>query len=416
LGAASLQAQAPDPSGKPWSVSAKVRGFYDDNYNTAPSSAPAGYATKQSSWGIDFAPSISYDLLRAQTSLNLRYDFDLRWYEARAENEIDYTHHGQVGFSHAFNDRLKLEANDSLVYASEPSVIEPTQAATYRSQNDAWRNYGGVALNSKFNEKLGSRIGYSNSTYDYIEQGAGSRSALLDRMEHLATVDLRYQFQPTLVGLAGYQFGYIGYSSTDPLYIPALVGLPAGTVAPTGEYRDQQSNYGFLGADYTANPRLNFQLRAGANYATYPNANSDDILAPYVDFAASYEYLQGSRFALGIKHDLRPTDVATPDVSDPTGQSVTVAQEATTIYALISHKLTEKLRGNLRGSWQNGQYQGGAYDGQNDNFYTVDVSLEYAICRNCSIETGYAFDKLDSDINYRGFDRNRFFFGLRASY
>lgn len=415
LGAATLHAQAADPSSKPWSVSAKLRGFYDDNYNTAPSDPMPGFnAPKGESWGINFAPGVRYNLLRDQTTLVLQYDYDMRWFEARPENEIDDTHHGSIEFSHMFSERHKLDITDSLVYASEPSVIEPSgqQATFYRSENDAWRNYAGIGLTSGLTERLGTRIGYSNSFYDYIEDGPASRSAMLDRFEHLGSIDLRWQFQPTLVGLAGYQYGYVDYTSKDALYVTAVPGV----TPPTGNIRDQESHYGFAGLDYTASPRLSFQLRAGLNYARYPNSTADDLLAPYVDFGGTYEYLEGSRLSLGVKHDLRPTDVVQPDPNDASGQSVTMSQEATTLYALVSHKLTQKLRGNVRVSWQNAAYEGGAYDGETDNFVTLDASLEYALHRNLTAEAGYAFDTLSSDIDYRGYDRNRFFFGVRATY
>jgi hypothetical protein len=239
-------------------------------------------------------------------------------------------------------------------------------------------------------------------------------------MEHLISGDLRWQFQPTIVGLTGYQYGRFNYSSSDALYDPTWYGFPAGTVVPTGESRDQESHYGFVGLDYTATPQLTGQLRGGVNYARYPNLKTDDLLAPYVDLGISYEYLQGSKVTVGVKHDIRPTDVATPNPADKTGQSITLSQEATTVYAMISQKIVEKLRGNLRGSWQNAEYQGGRFDGAKDNYYTVDVSLEYAFTRNFSAEVGYAFDKLDSDVdhlgNLRGYDRNRAYLGVKASY
>lgn len=413
IGAASLHAQtAEEPgSGKAWSVSAKLRGFYDSNYATAPSDPSPGYPQAQSSWGINFAPSVTYALLRDLTTINASYDFDMRWYEARADNQIDYTHRGTVGLSHSFSERYKVDVYDSIVYGSEPSVIEPNgqQATFVRSDDSAWRNYGGASFTAGLTEKFSTRVGYVNSKYDYIAAGTASQSALLDRMEQLATVDLRWQFHPTLVGLLGYQYGMIDYSSTDKLF---FMPGPLQSLAPDGSYRNQQSNYGFAGVDYTASPQLSLQLRGGVNAATYPNADTDDILAPYVDLAFAYEYLKGCKVSFGVKNDLRPTDVATPSLSN----GVTVSQEATTLYAMISHRITEKLVGSLRGSWQNGVYQGGAYDGQSDDYYNVDVNLSYEFNRYLSAETGYAYDNLNSDIPNRPYDRNRFYFGVKATY
>lgn len=57
---------------KAWSVSASLRGFYDDNFNAQPS------ATKESSTGLEISPSVNYGVAGEQTSLNVGYDFTAR--------------------------------------------------------------------------------------------------------------------------------------------------------------------------------------------------------------------------------------------------------------------------------------------------------------------------------------------------
>ena len=138
------------------------------------------------------------------------------------------------------------------------------------------------------------------------------------------------------------------------------------------------------------------------------------MTAPFVDAALAYEYMEGSKVSAGVKHDLRPTDVAIAASDDMS--SFTVSQEATTVYAFIAHRIFPKLVGTLRGSWQNGTYNEGMYDGDSDNFYTVDVNLAYEITANFAAEAGYAYDKLDSDIPLREYDRNRFYVGVKATY
>lgn len=419
VGAASLHAQMPDSPAvsKPWSISAKLRGFYDDNYNTAPSDRNPLTPTykAEDSWGIQVTPTVSYNLMRDLTTFSAKYTFDMRWYEARVDEEIDTTHVGEIGLSHTFSERVKVDLFDSLVYSDEPQILDPSGIAPVytRTENNNWRNYGGFGFHFGLTEKLGSRVGYSNTIYDYEEDNsdmddrdmprAGSRSAVLDRMEHLASLDLRWLFQPTLVGLVGYQYGYIDYTSDDVLIWDSPL---------TGDIRDQESHYGFAGVDYTATPTLAAQLRAGFNYSQYPNANADDIWAPYVDAALSYEYMKGSKFIVGARHDLRPTDVANIDENN----QVTMAQEATTLYAMVNHRLTEKLTASLRGSYQMGEFQGGPQDGENDQYYTVDLNLGYDFTHNLGVEIGYAYDNLDSDLDYRSFDRNRFYFGVKATY
>jgi hypothetical protein len=44
------------------------------------------------------------------------------------------------------------------------------------------------------------------------------------------------------------------------------------------------------------------------------------------------------------------------------------------------------------------------------------LNLSYEINRYLKAEAGYAFDRLDSDIAWRSYGRNRVYFGLSANY
>ena len=405
IGVATLNAQSVgEPSvSKPWSVSAKLRGFYDDNYNTAPTSG--GVYEKRDSFGISVAPSIGANLMRDQTTLNFRYDFDLRWFEDRRDNEIDMYHAATLDLAHTFSERYRVELHDSFVYADEPAVLEPGQAASFtRTEGNNLRNYAGVGFYGGFTEAWGYRLGYENTYYDYEEEGAGSRSALLDRMEHKATVDFRRMLRPTTTALLGYSFGQTGYSA-DELLAP---GAPL-----TSDYRDSRSHYGFLGVDHEFNPQMDAQVRAGVQASDFFNAGEEEI-RPYADATLGYKYAEGSRAQLGVKTGLISTDIAI----DQNYSGVTLATDSTTVYAGLSHRLTEKLTAQVRGQWQMLQYigQGSGYNNEWDNYYSADASLIYTLNQHLAFDLGYLFDRLDSDVDVRAYSRNRAYIGLRATY
>src|SRR5262245_11716891 len=67
---------------KPWSVSATLRGFYDDNYSTSPK------ALERDSWGFEISPSASVNLVLDQTTLGLSYVYSYRWYEDRDDLDL----------------------------------------------------------------------------------------------------------------------------------------------------------------------------------------------------------------------------------------------------------------------------------------------------------------------------------------
>jgi hypothetical protein len=387
---------------KPWSVSAKLRGFYDSNYNTAPDSGPV-YA-KDDSFGFSVAPSIGANLLRDQTTINLRYDFDLRWYEARRDDELDMYHSASLDLAHTFSERYRLELRDLFVYSDEPQIDLGQTDSFVRTEGNNIRNYAGVGLVGNFTEYWGFRVGYENTFYDYEEDGPGSRSALLDRMEHKGTIDFRRNLRPVTTALLGYSFGVTEYTADEPL----AFGAPL-----MSDYRDFRSHFGFVGLNHEFNPQFDTQIRVGAQVSDFTEADEEHI-RPYADAALGYRYAEGSRFQVGVKTGIVSTDVAL--ANDGTG--VTLATDSTTFYLGLSHRLTEKLTAQLRGQWQLLQYigEGTGYNEDWDNYYSADASLIYQINEHLALDAGYLFDRLDSDIDYRGYTRHRAYVGVRATY
>ena len=66
---------------KALSVTASLRGFYDDNYNTLPS-----YSHPQDTFGFEISPSVRLNLLPTdQTYLGVRYIYSARYYADRTQ-------------------------------------------------------------------------------------------------------------------------------------------------------------------------------------------------------------------------------------------------------------------------------------------------------------------------------------------
>ena len=409
VGVTTVDAQ---PVGEPslsklWSVSAKLRGFYDDNYNTAPDSPPPGVAyDKGESFGFSVAPSIGLNLIGDQTTLNLRYDFDLRWYEARDDDQIDMYHSASLNFDHRFNERYRIEVYDQFAYADEPAVLETSgqQTTFFRSEDENLRNYAGIGFYGGFSEKWGYRLGFENTLYDYSEEGPGSRSALLDRMENKPTIDFRRVLQENTVALVGYSYNDVDYTA-DELLVPI-----AGS--PTSELRNSRNHFAFVGFDHSFTARLDTKIRVGAQIADYYNAEEDEI-RPYADAMFGYTYAEGSRVQLGVKTGMIATDIAV--AQDLSG--VTLGANSTTTFLGVNHRLTSKLNAQARGMWQALSYFGeSTYDDEWDNYFTVDVGLTYTLNTYVALEGGYLWDRLDSDIPNRSYTRNRAYLGVRATY
>jgi hypothetical protein len=403
LGAVGLQAAyAPGltrlETTKPWSLSASLRGFYDDNYATA------RRHLREDSFGFEVSPSASLNLLPTdQTYLGASYTYSMRYYEARPRNSADHSHIFSGKLDHAFSERYRIELSDTFVYAQEPSLIHESLIDTpIRTEGDVLRNTANVDFHAQLTTLLGTRLGYRNTILDYDHP---VRSALLDRMMHRISADARYQVLPQTIAVLGYAYGIVDYNGNRN------IGLRPGGGFYRSADRDNTSHYIYVGADQSFSPNLRGSVRLGAQYTEWDKLNEDQW-SPYADANLTYTYLPGSYVQFGAKHERQATDIIGNTLA-----GLTLDQEATSIYASLSHQITAKLTGSLLGQYQHSTFESGDpfVDGASEDFFIAGVNLAYRINPNFLAEAGYNYDKLNSDFP-RSFTRNRVYIGIRATY
>jgi hypothetical protein len=335
IGAVGLQAQyvgglAPEKS---WSISARLRGFFDDNYATLPGHLDAGdwmqipdstgkipgapgYVqtlekrgpTKRGSWGMLAGVTGSYSpKLGELTTIGASVRYDMYYYEDRRTGQEDHNVQAGLNFSHQFSDRYKLDASDTFVMAQEPQVLDPSPmtVSPLRSEGSNIRNTASLVDSAKLTSKLDVKGSYANTIYDYEQDGDGSRSALLDKMIHSVDLQLRWAFRPNTTGYVAYRFDYIDMTSNDRLwnalqensYVAVASALVSPTAAnyaattnflsnpavahrpPTSSIRDNYSHFAYLGVDHEFNVFLNAQVKVGGQYTEFPNALERVVVA-----------------------------------------------------------------------------------------------------------------------------------------
>lgn len=429
LAAASVQAQNLAPATgsqeatKPWSISATLRGFYDDNYATAPD------WKERDSFGFEVSPSASLNLIRDQTALGLNYVYSLRWYEDRDDAGLpsaDHAHQVNAKLSHAFTPRFKLDLSDSFVYAQEPELVESSATgvpATFlRGDGDVWRNVAMGSLSAGITENITAVLGYGNEYYDYDDEGPNSRSALLDRMEHRGSANLRFVVLPQTVAVAGYEYEVVDYRSHDPIGIPGFLY--------TADERNSTSHYFKVGVDQGITPTLNASVRVGAQYTKYDDLDvikqinpdlDDNTWSPYVDANATWVYTPGSYAQLGVRHQLAQTDVGF--ISTPTTPfTPNLDAESTSIYGSVSHRIYGGFIASAVASYQHSTYDVNRGEDFADDYFLAGINLTYEINKFLALEAGYNFDYLNSELDddaaqdFRSFKRNRVYVGVRGTY
>ncbi len=400
LGAVSLHAvYAPGlttSDAKGWTVSAGVRGFYDDNYNTSSS------ATAQSSFGLEVTPRIGFNIPLDQTLIQGGYEFSGKYFDDRAAKQWDLAHHFDLSLDHSFSERYNLKVKESFSISQDPEVLNGA-GNVLRTSGDNFRNNVDILFRGDFSKTFGYDLGYVNNRYDFKQSGVGSYSALLDRWEHLVSGSLIWFVQPQTSARIGYQYRMVDYTSNDAIATGFASSL-----------RNSRTHTAFLGLDHDFSSQLRVSARAGVSATESYNLNQDST-DPYVDLSANYSYSGAGYVQVGVKHARNQTDV-TGLTGAPTAAQLVSAQQSTTLYASANHRITEFFSGSLLGFAQDSSFDGGTFNGRKETYYSVGLTLKYDFTRNWAAEAGYSLDYLESDIAAREFTRNRVFVGVRATY
>jgi hypothetical protein len=415
-----------------WSVSAALRGFYDGNPLAQHSSVDY-----DGSWGLEIIPSVAANFPKEQTYVGISLEYAGRWFENRSDNNWDHNLTTALKLDHKFSPRYEARMDEVFTWAQEPTVLERggviTAPVQLRTETSGVRNRVGLGFTALLTEQLGVSLGFTHLWYDYFQDkedvradswngtqyvnplGLGSLAAVLNRMEYYPNIDLRYQARENLVGLVGYQFGWVDYTSDDPL--AGLQDPITGNVTLIpGSIRSYKTHYVYLGGEYALSSVLSTAVRLGASHTAFDDLTEADAWNPYVDGSVTYQYLPGSQVTAGVRYQPSVTDVSVPGLNIGSLRDVTAGSEAFVLYSQVSHRITPKLTGRVLGTLQHTKFNGGWYDGDVDWLFLAGVNCSYQFNQWWSAEVGYNYDRLDSDLGGRGFTRNRGYIGVRATY
>ncbi len=391
---------AQENNGTPFRASLKVGAFYDDNIASTPANAPIAV---QDSYGFLVRPTVGYLLKQDQLTLDASYSYGMKYYEDRS-NSADHTHEFNTQISYDISPKYTVTFEDTFVSAQEAELLDPSSTFTSRSNGNNFRNVAELGAQITLTRLIGLDTSYQNSFFEYEDQGTASRSALLDRNEHLFRMDGRWQQSEKTVFVAGGRFRVRDQRSDDLL---AVGGLSA-------DARDSRSYFGYLGVDHAFSSQLTGIARLGAEFVEYPNlvgiGGVNDEVGPFAEGSLIYEYMKDSTVSLGLRHQTIQTDVA--GAGAPTTDA-----SATSSFLDWEHAVTARFRTGVKGALQASSFNGGASAGSDELFFSSGVRAEYdVIIDRVTAEFGYYFDRLDSDLGGRSFSRNRVTLGVTAGF
>lgn len=396
---------------KPWSIAGTLRGFYDDNYNTQPDNVPG----RKGSFGFEVSPRADLSWSSGPTTITASYIYSDRYYAQRPGNKNDQSHDVELFVNHNFNERYSLDLEESFVDSQEPEVLDSSLSLPLRANGDNLRNNAAINFHGEVTPLLGFVVGYANTYYYYTAQTPGispSYGTLLNRFEHLVTLNSRWHVAQETVAILGYQFEAVDYLSSFPISTP-------GTPLVSSKSRDNYTHNIYVGLEHSFRSDFSVSGRAGVQVSDYyntPGGNNQNSLSPFVDLSANYTYMDGGALTVGFRHSKNQTDVG--GVNPVTGQ-FTEDQESSSVYGTVTQKLTPlspNLTASLTAQYQSSRFNGGSVNNQTDTFYLLGLNLAYQFNRYFSAEVGYNYDLLDSDLGGRGYNRNRVYVGVTGTY
>lgn len=409
VGASAVHAVASDAP-KPWTASVGLRAVYDDNYTLANNN-------KQSSWGFAVDPAVSLNLPMDRTLVVGRYQYSYHWYADRDDrglNTSDQSHQFTVDVTQTVSERLTGYVGDDFVVAQEPRLLDPNaQSYPGRANGNNIRNTGYIGLNAILTQLLTGSLNYNNTIVDYEEKGGSvafpSRSGLLDRVAQSISAQVGWQVSPTMTAYLGYNFDTTCYTGDEQIAVNPLTSQ-----IYSSSVRNSYGHRGTVGVGYSASEVLRAMATVGIQYTDFYNdPASTSTTSPYADVSVSYLLTQGSTASLGFTHSRNATDVVMPNTANG---RVTHDQESSTLHGQVVYQVTPLITATLVGSAQASTFNDGVYNDKTDWLYFLEANLSYTFMEHLKATVGYQYDKVNSDIPGRGYDRNRFTIGLNATY
>jgi hypothetical protein len=440
VGASSIQAGLlqglTTESGKPWNVSATLRGFYDDNVNTVPDNFDGGTGYYRGSTGFELSPSLQFAFPMEQTTLNFGYVYSLKYYEHKPLNNTenyDQTHEFSTALTHAFSERYQLTVRDSFVVGQEPDLLRAgsTFNSFQRVSGSNIRNYGAINFLAQMTPELGLEVGYANTFYSYSDNEvfvipdafgysvSPSYSGVLDHIDHMAHIEGRYQIAPQTIGTLGYQFRDTVYIGNQPIGYDV-----ARKEFVVSHMRNARSHYVYAGLTRNFRPDLTGSIQLGGRFTDYYNnpAGQGDF-SPYANASLQYTYLPESYLQFGALFDYSATETfGANDAGD-----LTLNSQNFDVFVALRHRITPKLFGRLSAEFGNVEYYGGPFNNRTSRYYLLGLNLEYRFTPNFSAEIGYNYDLVNNEYqtilsgvssvtSQYSYDRNRVYLGVTASY
>ncbi len=344
---------------------------YDDNVDTSHNErVGSGFTAPR----LEIASSIGSERTRLRADLRLGFVgyWDIPGAALQPDISFDLT------FTHQFSPRLVLGFSSFVTYQGQPNfafgIGKTTNVGNYVYSTNS------VVLGYQWTERFSTATSYTLNAAYYESSTVGSTSNLL---EHVIAQQFRYLVLPTIAAAAEYRFSYEQYVNTN---------------------LNSYSHFVLAGADLTLTPRLQFTFRAGAEFQTDLFHGGTSPTSPYFESTLTYAYRRNSFIQWYNLYDLERSDINTANTKDV---------YRTGLKILHSFGARLQLGGGLYYSYNHNEGPPSSFD---EHQVEATATASYQLTRAWTLQAGYTFTDVLSDINSRSYYRNRVFLGAAFTY
>lgn len=362
-------------SRKFFTISTSLREIYDNNIFTAKTNQISSFETQ-------ISPSILFDFPNRNSDFSFRETFTMTYYSNRPGDQFDLTNEAVVAFQHSFSDRFSFNVSDQFRYYTEPSLFQNVGTLYYNGDYIA-NTFNGV-FNAQWTPLVSTVFSYANTYIDYMNTQTAIQQ---NSVENTGSATLGFAILPKITLTFG---GIID----DINYLQYTRGYTSYT--------------GTTGINWQALPSLSFVVAAGGEVTDTTGGTSG--VSPYGSFGINWRLGARSTFGFNYVHEVVPTDVVQAS-----------GQEADRIGANFRYDILPNLTAHLDATFTHGIYQSyliapNTISSFDENDFAIDGGLSYHINDHFDVSVGDIYSTVSSGLNYRDYNRNQAYVGLRGTY
>jgi hypothetical protein len=312
-----------------------------------------------------------------QTFVSAAYQLTLDYFDNRPTEKSLFSHEASLRLAHQFSPITDIDLHEQFAVEKNPQSL--LAGVPINSDQSYTRNQFDGRLTTSVNQKTGLVVKYRNIYFNYDDAVLGQR---LDRMEHLAGLELNLKLVPETTVVGEYRYQTIQYDNV-------------------GGLKDKKSNFLLAGVDYTPGKQLTVSGRFGLEDRS--REGERNTTAPYVELTCKYSYTEQSFVTAGYTYALEETDDPTLFTDTKMNRFFVNVQHTVTAMMVASGSVTVEPS-TLQG--RRGQTS------VSETATRLGLALTYVASRNFTFSATYDYDRVNSDAPSRQQDRTRF--GVRG--